>query len=440
MAKNKQQQSQTNGNGGKSAGDVAKSIQSSEEGRRKKNRRAKQLERARNEERTNGTFHARVNNNRSNSLQDALSGVEGSYAFPGRNEPSILFRTESVVGKAGKMAVIYLETIQEGHKLAGAVFDPATYTPVFYIGKFGTMFASRLEGKLAAKTQELVCHYFATLDDVDQPTNEPEVVSENMTDLLSEKVGLYKLKTERGEVALRATLRGRTVHVNVESSTVPDIAPSTVSVPIYLLRRNAINQVTDDVTYAAQLTLFMFLRIELAELLNVERNNAAHIPVTDGKQVRKKEKVKFANRRDEETKRAQEIMGKATALHSMRKQAISATAAGSGAIGYVDMSNMSGELIVLFGKDGADHVAQVAFIGDKHVLRLAGVDVGTRVFGGQILVGHVDRHDYGVSYLTPDEVRAKNALIGYIRYYFTKHHVRFLTRKPAKPANLTIAA
>jgi hypothetical protein len=264
-----------------------------------------------------------------------------------------------------------------------------------------------------------------------------ERANHNMADLLAGRPGLYyKKATGEGEVVLEVFINNNSKpSVRVVESTVPNLVASRAFIPVHLLYHDTIEQVTDEDTYALQVMLFSFLKVELAELL-LPLPIAVTVEQPTEKKMGKKEQAKLARRQAEEKARAAEKADNEAKLRAMRDQALPMSRIASGAIGYADMSNLSGDLIVLFGKDGADHVAQVTHIGAKHMLRLVGVDVGTRVYGGQILNGHVDRLDHGADKLSADKVKALNALIGYIRDRFTEHNIRIPERKKANLARV----
>lgn len=447
MAQKKQQQGRGgNQNNSGRAGNVGENIVKSDGGRERKRKHAQNVEEMRNKERKDGTFHLRVNGNRSNDLKAALNGVCGSYAYPGGNQPSIHFTVAREAGRGGPIFVIYLESIQEGHELAGRVTDPKVYTPCHYVARYGENFSSRLSDRVAKATQELVCQYLAresSLDFNDGDTggdtadNLIERASHNMADLPAGRPGLYyKKATGEGEVVLEVFINNNSKpSVRVVESTVPNLVASRAFIPVHLLYHDTIEQVTDEDTYALQVMLFSFLKVELAELL-LPLPIAVTVEQPTEKKMGKKEQAKLARRQAEEKARAAEKADNEAKLRAMRDQALPMSRIASGAIGYADMSNLSGDLIVLFGKDGADHVAQVTHIGAKHMLRLVGVDVGTRVYGGQILNGHVDRLDHGADKLSADKVKALNALIGYIRDRFTEHNIRIPERKKANLARV----
>lgn len=418
-------------------------------GRASKRRQAQIAEEKRNQEREAGTFHLRVNGNRSSDLKAALSGVCGSYAYPGVNQPSIHFTVAREAGRSDPIFVIYLESIQEGHELAGRVFDPTVYTPCHYVTRYGENFSSRLNNNVQKKTQELVCRYLAhesSLDfndanngfeDEDTADSLIEQASHNMADLLAGKPCLYYKKAiGEGEVVLEVFInKNSKPSVRIVESTVPNLVASRAFIPIYLLYGDTIEQVTDEDTYALQLMLFSFLKAELAELL-VPRPVAVAVERPTAKKMGEKEQAKLALRKAKQVAEAKAQADNKAKLEAMREQALRVSRVASGAIGYADMSNLSGDLIVLFGKEGADHFAKVAYISEKHMLRLVGVDVGTKVYGGQILNGHIDRLDHGADKLSSDQVKALNALIGYIRDRFAEDHVRIPERKKANLARV----
>lgn len=447
MGKNNQQRG---GRDNKSRTDRARDAvkDTGEGGRASKRRHAQIAEEKRNQEREAGTFHLRVNGGRSNDLKAALNGVCGSYAYPGGNKPSIHFMVAREAGRGDPIFVIYLESIQEGHELAGRVFDSKVYTPCHYVTQYGENFSSRLKNNIQKNTQELVCQYLAresslsfdasnSFEDEDTADSLIEQASHNMADLLAGKPCLYYKKAiGEGEVVLEVFInKNSKPSVRIVESTVPNLVASRAFIPIYLLYGDTIEQVTDEDTYALQLMLFSFLKAELAELL-VPRPVAVAVERPTAKKMGEKEQAKLALRKAKQVAEAKAQADNKAKLEAMREQALRVSRVASGAIGYADMSNLSGDLIVLFGKEGADHFAKVAYISEKHMLRLVGVDVGTKVYGGQILNGHIDRLDHGADKLSSDQVKALNALIGYIRDRFAEDHVRIPERKKANLARV----
>ena len=443
MAQKKQQQGRGNQNNSGRAGNVGENIAKSDGGRERKRKHAQNVEDVRNKERKDGTFHLRVNANKSNDLKAALNGVCGSYAYPGGNKPSIHF---TVAREAGR-GVFYWESTGKGHELASCVVpDPTVYIPCHYVTRYGENFSSRLSNKVAKATQEFLCRYLAreySLNFDDGDTGEDtaddliERANHNMADLFAGKPGLYyKKATGEGEVVLEVFInKNSKPSVRVVESTVPNLVASRAFIPVHLLHRDTIERVTDEDTYALQVMLFSFLKVEPPELL-LPLPIAVTVEQPTEKKMGKKEQAKLARRQAEEKARTAEEEDSKAKLEAMRKQALRMSRIASGAIGYADMSNLSGDLIVLFGKDGADHVATVAYIAAKHMLRLVGVEGGTRVYGGQILNGHVDRLDHGADKLSADKVKALNALIGYIRDRFTEDNIRIPERKKANLARV----
>lgn len=428
-------------------GSVAESVKTTEIGRAAKRQARLFQEKRRNNERETGIFHTRVNAERSNDLAAAARGAVGSYAWPGNNEPSLHFNVQPEVGKQGSMPVVRLETIQYGHKLEGSVFDPKIFLPCFYIEKFGTTFRSRLEDHLGARTQELICHYLAdqlgydSISDILEaaPVDTFEDVfnrsNPDMKMMLKGVVGQYGIETEHGQVLLEV-FAGKRSNLRVINSTDNRVTGSRAYIPVHCVFQRTLEKVTDEATYAVQLAVYTLIQNELGELIatiqaeQAEERKALreallelHSATTEAAQEAAdqarggdlgKAGKKQLKKLDDQLRKQREWNAAQTAIENMRKHVIGLREAATGKMDYVEMTNPSGELIVLFGQVGADKVIQVVHIGDRQMLRLAGVDVGTKIYVGQLLHGQIDRIDMENHRLNSEQVKAGNALINYI--------------------------
>lgn len=458
----KQQTNNNGSNGGKKGGNGAGStkdrgrmIAESEGGRATKRNHRKSLDVRRNNERETGEFYLRTNEGRSADIAAACRGEVGNYAFPGGNAPSLHFNVQKEVGKQGSLSVIRLETVQRGHELEGEVFDQKVFLPSFYVEKFGGEFRSRFDDRLAASTQELICHYMA--DQLGFGTNFDEVevaettyeqtgtetfdsmfarASDDMKSMLNGIVGLYGLTTGEGQVILEV-FTGKRSNLQVIDSTDPQVSAERVYIPVKCVFHNTLDKVTDDKTYGLQLAIYTFIRSELGQLIleiKKEREEARkalrsdlleiHTAAIDagreavklasaepqGKAGKKQLKKMADKMRQQEAWAAQQRV-----IENMRRDAISLREAATGKQGWVVMTHTSGDLIVLYGMVGPDKIAQVVHLDRNHILRLAGVDVGTKVYVGQVRAGEIDRIDQVNHRLTAEQVKAGNALITHLR-------------------------
>lgn len=319
------------------------------------------------------------------------------------------------VGPKGSIFVIRLESIQQGHKLEGSPFDSKVFLPTFYVRKFGKSFSSKMPDRLTARTQEMICHYLAdhvpccndekeeeVVETIEQMYARADITEQAMCSMISGKPGLYGRKTGEGILILSCFI-GKRPCIEVVASTISNISPSNAFLPVHLLTHKVLEQVTDDNTYARQLALYMFLRNELAELLIQ--------PKPSGKKEEKKAAIKQAAK----TAQASEQAAEQVAIANMRKSAVSLSEAATGRMGYVVMTHASGEMIVLFGQVGADKVVQVVHLSAKHMLKIAGVDIGDKVYLGQLLHGKIDRIDAMNHRMSPEQIKTCDALIKHIR-------------------------
>jgi hypothetical protein len=380
------------------------------------------LERARLAEIEAGTYYIRLNAGRSTDIASACRGELGDYAHPGGNEPSLHFNVQKDINPKGPRSVVRFETVQRGHELEGQVFNSGTFVPTFYIEKFGADFRSQSANSVVAAAQELICHYlahklnFGITAEETAPTTFPETIEEMLARVGTDKVamqamlagvpGLYGCKTARGILILEVFV-GKRPNIKVVDSTIPDIQVSRAFLPVHLLPQKPLNQVTDDWTYTQQFVLYTFLQNELADLFNKPA-----LVKEEGREMGAKERMKAERKRADKLADANERAADATALANMMKAAVSITAAASGKHGYVDLSGNEGELLVLFGEIGADKVVQVVHLHQNHMLRIAGVQEGTKVYVGQIQRGSIDKVD--AAYMSPEDKRTREALIKFI--------------------------
>lgn len=124
------------------------------------------------------------------------------------------------------------------------------------------------------------------------------------------------------------------------------------------------------------------------------------------------------------------VQNLSVALHHMEKNLISvAQAVIGGKLGYCDLSDSTGKLIALFGQEGNDRIVSVAFIGEDHVLRSAGVTVDAKVFGGYISHGINKQHSVK---MMPEKFAMRTALAKYFRTQMEARGIKFRTGQTAK--------
>ncbi len=429
----------SNKNGGNAGrqGSVGENTKRTEIARQQKSKRAALLDARREDERKDGSFYLRVNANRSNDIVKACAGQIGNYAIPGDGLPSMHFNVQKEVGTKGAMSVIRLESIQEGHECHGTIFNPQTFLPCFYIEKFGNGFTSRSPDRLNAATQEFICHYFSQLmaspqgdvmgDEVPAEELHQAEPSEDLAAGLDGVSGLYRYTNDKGTVVL-GVYQTKYPVVEIVESTIPDIAVSQIFLPLHVMKLKKLGSDLPEDVMIQQRSIYHLLR-EIAEKIAPVVAPAANPEAKPVKKLGAKEQAKAVKRRAMKIASATEKATVATTLAVMQAQAIKPIQAVSGKLGYVDMSDKSGELMVLFGKSGNDHVVTVAYIGEHHQLRLAGINVGNFVYGGQVMKGLIDRMDASNLRLSQDEVKKGNVLIGYIRSQFEARHVILPARK-----------
>jgi hypothetical protein len=432
---------QKTGNGGNNNkgvhGDVAANTVRSQAGRERKHNAAILLHEKREAGRADGSFYLMANADRTGGIegvQMACSGVAGDYAYPGGDQPSVHYFVQNEVRVNGTTAVIRLESIQKGHPLHGTIFNQDIYLPCFYVEKFGTAFNSRAEERIMKATQEVICHYLAGLlysrqevSDVVQEEVE-SVVSENMADALDGVPGFYRYTSDAGTVVFKVFVTkypvARIVQSNMESVT-----PSDIYLPLKLVKLDALtagNQPEEVIKQ--QQAIFELLKDIATDLKAANIVNAPAVK-PEKKTPGAKELAKQAKKAAAAKVQTAEEKHYAKVLKTIRQNTITSIAAVNGKLGFVEMSNLSGELIVNFGMIGNDRVVTVAHIGEKHMLRIAGVDTGTKVFAGQILNGLIDRIDAANLRMSQEDVKRGNALIGYIRDHFSSNGIHLRQRK-----------
>jgi hypothetical protein len=429
-------------NSGGRAGSVTENVEKAEAGRSHKRNEGKSRDKHRNEERERGTFHIRVNEGRSNDILAAIGGETGSYAYPGGNRPSIHFNVQKEIFTDGSSSVIRLESIQEEHELEGKVFDSKVYVPCGYVQKFGLHFQSRREDRLAAATQELIVHYLARMSVHLPEIDERKVVdvwataSESCKSMLSERDGNYLVHSEAGDVIFRVYHLGKKACIKVLASKNPSLDVTNIFVPVHCLFGPSLQQVTDETTYLAQLATFMFIRTELASLIEeMTKKPTPAAEVQDEKtsltdadrqaigaaenRRERKAKERLAKQREEALRQV--------AVMTMRQSCLPAVQIATGKLGYTNLDSSSGELIVGFHIAGGDRIARIEHVGNCHMLTLAGVEKGDNIFASAILTGKVDR----AHCTTEADFRKRSIIANHIREEMQKRGIHFHAKQSA---------
>lgn len=260
---------------------------------------ARLVEQRRDAERQAGQFHNRVNEGRQTDLNAALGGIVGSYAYPGGNLPSVQFTVSREVLGESIVSVIRFEAVQQGHELIGQPFDPKVFVPCHFVRKFGTAYTSRRQDRLARATQELIVHYLARASGITvaqevrscsvttpvepplvEETSEDPIFQTALTDyaaMLAEKLGIYRIPSPEGDVVVTVFQKGQKIVLRAVASKNPGVVPSKAFLPIYLLFKPALEQVTAADVYEQQIALFMFIRTSLGELISRSRTVERYI-------------------------------------------------------------------------------------------------------------------------------------------------------------------
>jgi hypothetical protein len=424
------------------AGSVAENIEKSEIGRSHKRNEDKSRDKHRSQERERGVFHARVNEGRSNDITAAIRGEIGSYAYPGGNRPSVHFNVQKEVFKDSTAPVLRMESVQEKHELEGSVFDPKVYVPCSYVEKFGLYFQSRREDRLAAATQELVVHYLAREVNTFTPeVTEREaadvwaIASESCKSMLSEQDGMYIVRSALGDVVFKVYYLGRKACIKVAASRNPSLDVTNIFVPVHCLFEPSLGQVTDDATYSAQLAMFMFIRTELASLIEEMSKKPTPVETLAVKESltnadrealaaaaerrERKAKEKFVRQREEQSEKM--------AVMAMKQNCLSVVQITHGKLGYADLGSSSGELIIGFHIAGNDRIARIEHMGSNHMLMLAGIKKDDCVFASAIQLDKVDR----AHCTTEADFRKRSILASHIREQMEVRGIRFRTKQSA---------
>lgn len=171
------------------------------------------------------------------------------------------------------------------------------------------------------------------------------------------------------------------------------------------------------------------------------------MPSTTPKEMGAKEKAKLAIRR---VNAVSEAFAKAEAdrrhhyaaqcanvgLHYMRSQAITLVRSVSGCVGYVDMSDQTGNLMIRVTRN-SDTVVKVmkmavAYIDTSHTLWTQGVRVGDSIESGHLMSGDYGKIDVGVGGVRLERAVVRDALTNYIQSQLRTAKI-YIGRRQVKP-------
>ena len=107
-------------------------------------------------------------------------------------------------------------------------------------------------------------------------------------------------------------------------------------------------------------------------------------------------------------------------LHHMRTQTITVRQAVSGRVGYVDMSDQSGDLMIQVTRANSDPDVKVmqmivSHVSTHHTLSAQGVRVGDSIGSGHLMSGNYGQIDVGFGGVSLDRAAIKDILIRYIQ-------------------------
>lgn len=247
----------------------------------------------------------------------------------------------------------------------------------------------------------------------------------------------YGFKTDEGIVVIDVVNNaGEKPVIFIVESTAPSVRVDNEWFLVHTcLRHEKVRQIASDALFAWQEKVHTFLRPFVSQFYHTPM---AMTPIKEKEEVSDPnltELDRLALKRAQERRLRKALEKKSTslvdqtsavALHSMRETAISAKLAAFGRPGYCDLSDDTGECIALFRKEGTDFIISVAFLGDRHVLRLAGVKVNDSVVGGQLVRGSVDHIER--QHLPKAVSDIKDALAKYLHTQMELRSVRFVTK------------
>lgn len=231
-------------------------------------------------------------------------------------------------------------------------------------------------------------------------------------------LGVYGIKTEEGVVVVECFDCGGKSSIKVLASTVPWVSVAEYFLYCYLLEREKLQQVTGEYLFRKQLALFSFLKSNLPKKPKVVNVTSADVvSIATGRKIGEKEQAKLARQQAE--RKAQ--TSRQFRINEMRRDPITLHQAISGSVGNFVLRDGEHEAVIQHCVEGGgDHVVRVMYLSDEHPLRKDGcIDTldgkATFVYVGQVRNGEVRSTDYSAERLSELEVKAKNALIGFLR-------------------------
>ncbi len=243
-------------------------------------------------------------------------------------------------------------------------------------------------------------------------------------------LGMYGFMTSAGKVVVDVVNNGGEKPVIfVLKSTVDTVDPDNRWFLVHpCLFFTEVRQVAGDQLFRWQRDVHAFLRpfvLDLPKATTVQSVAAEPAKVlTDAeKEAMARAQMRRDNRNAKKKKRQFVEQNLQVALHHMMKAPIMVAQAATGQMGYCDLSDASGKLIALFGKDGNDTTVSVAFMAESHKLRLDGVVLDDKVFADYIQHGMVNENDRGR--MTPEMHARRTALTKYFRSQLEVCGVKF---------------
>jgi hypothetical protein len=242
-------------------------------------------------------------------------------------------------------------------------------------------------------------------------------------------LGVYGFMSPSGKVVVEvANNGGEKPAIYVTHSTATNIfADDDWFLVHQCLRYQNVRQIGTASLFRWQEAIHSFLRPFVADLYKPKAAEVVQPFVLTKEQV--KTAAKAAAELQEKKLADLKAQNLSVALYHMEKNLITVQQAATGKLGYCDLSNESGKLIALFGQEGNDHIVSVAFIGEDHVLRSAGVHVGDKVFGGYITHGFDKQHSIN---MMPEKFAMRTALANYFRSQMEARGIKFRTGQTAK--------
>lgn len=231
-------------------------------------------------------------------------------------------------------------------------------------------------------------------------------------------LGVYGIKTEEGVIVVECFDCGGKPSIKVLASTVTGVSVAEYFLYCYLLEREHLQQVTGEYIFRKQLALFDFLKSNLPKKPKVVNVTSADVvSIATGRAIDKKEQVKIARRAEA----ARVDLPRQVAVKEMQRSTITLHQAIAGSMGNIVLNGDGNHMAILqHYVVGADHLVKAMHLSDEHPLRKDGcIDTldgkATFVYVGQVRNGEVRSTDYYAERFSELEVKAKNALIGFLR-------------------------